>query len=445
MRFVLDFLYALGLLIVSPWLIYTVTRGGTWKSVPARFGLDVPAVEPRGIWLHGSSVGEVGLLAPLVRMLEREYPAAPILITSFTDTGVAAARARYPNHCTAPLPFDFSFIARRFLRCVDPRLLVIVESDFWPNLMSQAARQGVPVAVLNAKISARSFGVHRRTGIVPRLLQDVDVVAAQTDEHAERFVALGVKASKVFVTGNMKYDLAEDVQAGDARAAVRVQLSVPESCTVIIGASLHLPEDEAVFDSFVALRAKFPRIALVVVPRYPDEGALMAEHARARGLPAILKSAIDAGAARASALDAVLIADTLGELRSLYEAADIAFVGGSLYFRGANKGGHNLMEPAALGIPVLFGPYNFSFKETVADLLAAEAGVMVASAAELERELARFLTSPDLCKAFGGRARDVILRNKGATARSLGLIAPLLDGATVAGPGATDDNAPVAN
>ena len=257
---------------------------------------------------------------------------------------------------------------RRFLRHFEPRLVIIVESEFWPNFIRRAHRQGRTVVVVNGKMSAKSYRVHARTRLIPRVLAELDLFAVQTEEHAERLRSLGVPADRIRVTGNMKYDLTRPPADVEQGLALRRTLGYANDDVVIIGGSLHEQEDEALLDAFAAARAANERAALIIVPRYPADAATVEQHVLARGERAVRKTAVAAGA-EPPGRAGVLVVDTVGELGSLYAAADIAFVGGSLFFRGANKGGHNLMEPAILSVPVLFGPYNFSFKETVEDLL----------------------------------------------------------------------------
>ncbi len=305
------------------------------------------------------------------------------MISTFTSTGLATARKLYPQHTVVPLPFDLSFVVRRALERFDPRLVIIAESELWPNFIRLAHE-------------------HRRSGR-DRERQDVGEVGARTrapridrararrrrplrraDRGARRALLLARRAGGASsVTGNMKYDLTRAPEAAAQRAELRRALGYADGDVVIIGGSLHEREDEALLDAFAAARAANERAALIIVPRYPADAAAVEQHAAARGHRAILKSALDAGRASAPGRDGVLIVDTLGELGRLYAASDVAFVGGSLFYRAANKGGHNLMEPAILAVPVLFGPYNFSFKETVEDLLAANAGVMIRDAREL--------------------------------------------------------------
>jgi 3-deoxy-D-manno-octulosonic-acid transferase len=235
-----------------------------------------------------------------------------------------------------------------------------------------------------------------------------------------------VQPARLHVTGNMKYDLTTagaDEQQGQH---LRRVLGYTETDVVIVGGSLHDQEDEALLDAYGAARAATDAAALILVPRYPADAAAVEQRARARGYRTARKTAVDAGSDVAPGRDGVLIVDTVGELGRLYAAADLAFVGGSLFFRGSNKGGHNLMEPAILAVPVLFGPYNFSFKETVQDLLAADAGRLVRDAGELAAAIVTLATDRHGRRALGVRAQQVVRAGQGATVRNYALLADLL-------------------
>jgi 3-deoxy-D-manno-octulosonic-acid transferase len=424
MRFLLDFLYLAACVLLSPWILYRLCAPGR-RDFAQRFGIGLPNGTESCVWLHGSSAGEVTVLRPLVATLERDHPGVPLVISAFTATGLAAARKLYPGHRVVPLPADLSFVVARFLRRFNPRLLVVAESEFWPNLISLAHDRGIPAALVNGKMSAKSFRLHAKTRLVPRVLAKFAVLAMQTEEHAQRLRTLGVPAALLHVTGNMKYDLVGG-GAGVNRAALRAALGYAPHDVVVIGGSLHDREDEALLDAYAAARAAQPNCALVIVPRYPADAELVEQRARARGFAVTRKTAIDANAAAAPGKGGVLVVDTVGELSRLYAAADLAFVGGSLFFRGANKGGHNLMEPAVLGVPVLFGPYNFSFKETVDDLLAADAGRLVQDAAELRTAVVALAGDGDARRALGLRAQRVVASGRGATERNYALLAQCL-------------------
>jgi 3-deoxy-D-manno-octulosonic-acid transferase len=425
MGLLLDLAYLLACVVASPWLLYRWLAGGG-RDLSSRFGFRLGKPLRSSIWLHGSSAGEVALLRPLVALLERDYPDTPLVISAFTTTGLAAARRLYASHRVVPLPLDLSFVVAACLKHFDPRLVIVVESEFWPNFIAGARRRGVPVVLINGKMSARSYRLHSRTGVVKRVLRELDLVAVQTEEHAGRLRALGVPTERLAVTGNMKYDLARPPADGQQAQALRTALGYAASDIVIIGGSLHEREDEAVFDAYAAARAVAAEVALIVVPRYPAEAGNVERLARARGYAAVRKTTVDAGRERPPGRDGVLVVDTVGELGKLYGVADLAFVGGSLFFRGSNKGGHNLMEPAILGVPVLFGPYNFSFKETVQDLLAANAGRLVRSAEELAATVVELVQQPAERRALGSRAREVVHAGQGATSRNYALVADLL-------------------
>jgi 3-deoxy-D-manno-octulosonic-acid transferase len=422
MRFLLDFVYLLACILLSPWLVYRLCTAGR-RDFALRFGVGLRDSLPSCIWLHGSSAGEVAVLRPLVAMLERDQPGVPLVISAFTATGLATARKLYSRHRVVPLPVDLSFVVTRYLRCFNPRLLVVAESEFWPNLIGLAHARGVPVALVNGKMSAKSFRLHARTRLVSRVLASFAVLAVQTEEHAQRLRALGVDGARLHVTGNMKYDLAQPVDGGASGPKLREALGYVKGDVVIIGGSLHDGEDGALLDAYAATRERVADTALIIVPRYPTDAEVVERRAGERGFEVTRKTAVDAGIAEAPGRRGVLVIDTVGELSRLYAVADLAFVGGSLFFRGANKGGHNLMEPAILGVPVLFGPYNFSFKETVEDLLAADAGKLVRDAGELRSAVVALAADCDARRALGLRGQHVIEAGRGATARNYALLA----------------------
>ena len=421
MRLLLDFVYLVACILLSPWLVYRLCTAGR-HDFALRFGVGLRDPLPSSIWLHGSSAGEVSVLRPLVARLERDHPETPLVISAFTATGLATARKLYARHRVVPLPVDLSFVVARYLRYFNPRLLVVAESEFWPNLIGVAHARGVPVALVNGKMSAKSFRMHARTRLGSRVLASFTVLTVQTEEHAQRFQALGVDRARLHVTGNMKYDLAQPAGGATSGPKLRAALGYTNDDVVVIGGSLHDGEDEALLDSYAAARARSADTALIIVPRYPTDAEVVERRAAERGFKVTRKTAIDAGNAEAPGRRGVLVIDTVGELSRMYAAADLAFVGGSLFFRGANKGGHNLMEPAILGVPVLFGPYNFSFKETVDDLLAADAGKLVRDASELERVVVELVADRDARRALGLRGQRVIEAGRGATERNYALL-----------------------
>ena len=426
MGLLLNLAYLVATVLASPWLIYRLLVRGDRDGLLTRFGWGLGPGLKNSIWLHGASAGEISLLKPLVNLLEKDMPATPLVISAFSSTGLAAARRAFPQHRVTFFPFDLTFIVARFLTLFDPRLIVIVESDFWPNFLAAAQRREIPVAVINGKMSLKSFQRNSRTRLVPMLLRRIPLLAVQTHEHANRLSRLGVPEARLRVTGNMKYDLAQLVTPSEQAREIRAALGFGDDDVVIIGGSVHEREDGVLLDAFLNLTTQGHRGALILVPRYPRDAGRVEQTVRARDQVAVLKTAVDRGERTPPGVDGVLIIDTVGELRTLYAAADIAFVGGSLFYRGSNKGGHNLMEPAILGLPTLFGPYNFSFRETVKELLRADAGFEVRDGPELEAALISLVGDRQRRQEVGGRARDVVLRGQGATQRNYELLIQLL-------------------
>ncbi len=419
MGVILDLGYLLAAVIASPWLIYLLSQRRHREGFAGRLGRGLGPPLDRCVWLHGSSAGEISLLKPLIARIEQDHPDLPLVVSTFTSTGFEAAARSYPQHRIVYFPFDLSFLIRRYFRRLRPTLIVIVESEYWPNFILSAHRHEIPVAILNGKMSQKSFRKYRWFWLSSAVLQRVSLLAVQTEEHARRLRRLGAPVSRVHVTGNMKYDLTAPALETD-RASLRRELGLGESDLVVIGGSVHRGEDEALVAAFVELRQRYPQLRLILVPRYPQEATEVGRVIAEAGLTPAYKTALAATAPTAA--EAVLVVDTVGDLKSMYAVSDIAYVGGSLHYRGANKGGHNLMEPAILGVPVVFGPYNFSFKDTVEDLLAAGAGVKVAGTGDLIEALDRLAGHPEQRRAMGRRARGVVLDGQGATDRNYALL-----------------------
>lgn len=426
MRLLLDLIYLLAFALASPWILYRSVRTGNWRTLPRRFGAGLGEPLDDCVLLHASSVGEVTVLKPLVARLEAESPEQRLVISTYTDAGLTAARAAFPRHRVIVFPFDLSLVVARFLRRLRPHLILVVESEFWPNFLLGAAARDIPVALLNGKMSEKSRRRYALTGIVPRALQSLRIVAVQTAEHAARMRSLGVDDGRLFVTGNMKYDASRADADTAASRRRRQALGYADGDVVIIGGSLHEPEDRDIVGAFSACVAAGVPATLIVAPRYPADAAGIGQRLRAEGLDFALKSDVDAGRAPPPGAAAALIVDTLGQLRELYGVADIAFVGGSLYYRGSNKGGHNVMEPALLGTPVVVGPFNYSFRETVEDLQAAGAAAVVADAGALRAALVELAGDADRRREMGRRGRRVVLDGQGATERNYRLIAGLV-------------------
>jgi 3-deoxy-D-manno-octulosonic-acid transferase len=430
MVLLVDILYLFLAIIFSPWLLYSFAFKARFRQgLMARCGLrELPPPIERSIWLHGSSAGEIMLLKPLVEQLQSQLPNARLVISTYTSTGQQAARKAYPQHTVIYFPFDLSLIVNRFLRRLKPALIIIVESEFWPNFILCAHRADVPVVLLNGKMSAKSCKGYKKTRLVPYVLKKFTLLAVQNQEYAERFRELGVAAEKIHITGNMKYDLPLDYDKGLARDTLRQEFGYPQEDTIVVGGSTHSGEHEALIYALGRLREDGYRLHLILVPRYPEEADEVVQIVEKCGLTALKRTSLPASGSGGSleGSNTVLIVDTVGELRKFYAISNIAYVGGSLLFRRSNKGGHNLMEPATLGLAVLFGPYNYSFRDTVATLLKESAGIMVQNQEDLYQQLHTLLAEPRSIAELGQKARAVMDKERGASARNLELLTSLL-------------------
>jgi 3-deoxy-D-manno-octulosonic-acid transferase len=431
----LDVLYLLAACIASPWIAYRLIARGDWRGLSARFGTGLGDQMTGSIWLHGSSAGEIALLVPLVRLLDESGVGDRLVISAYSATGIAAARRTFPNRRVIVFPFDLSSVVGRVFNRLDPRLIVIVESEFWPNFLRAARYRRIPVAVINGKISERSCRFYARTRFIPRLLRQLSLIALQTEGYEQRMRALGVDQQRMHVTGNMKYDLAYLPQDSGRARMLREQLGFRPNDAVVIGGSVHENEDAALISAFKELLVDHPQLGLVIVPRYPTDARRIEQLAAAAGFSAVRKTAIDLGKNPAPGRSSVIIVDTVGELRELYGIADIAFVGGSLFYRSSNKGGHNLMEPAVQGIPVVFGSYHYSFRDTARELIDAQAGFEASDENALTGILRRLLDDEALRHASGRRAVEVIRAGRGATRRNFELLLPIIDAAGLRLPG----------
>lgn len=407
-------LYSLLIYIAVPCAFAAVLwRGlrdrGYWQAPGERFGWGrVSARET--IWLHAVSLGEVAAAAPLVRALMARHPQTPLVVTTATPTGRARAESLFGAGVDVRfLPYDTPGAVARFLERIRPRLGIIMETELWPNLFRECERRGIPLVLANARLSAKSVARYRRLGSLARgIFSATALIAAQTREDAERFIAIGAPSAATRVVGNVKFDLQIAADASDSGALRRTLGGMRPTW---IAGSTHAGEEAQV----LAAHAELPADALLLLaPRHPDRFAAVAALLDGRGLRFTRRS----GGAVPDEATRVVLVDSVGELAVLYAAADAAFVGGSL----VPIGGHNLLEPAALGLPVLTGPY-FSNSEEIARLLLAQgAALEVKDARELAAAVRRLLADPAARLRMGAIGRGIVEANRGSVARLLALI-----------------------
>ena len=409
-------------LLVPAVLVRLLIRGlrnrGYWLRWSERFGRVAPL--PAGtLWVHAVSVGEVRAAVPLVVALEQRFPGQHILVTTMTPTGSAQVHKLFGArvaHCY--LPYDLPAAVARFLTRTQPRIALVMETELWPNLFRACAAHHIPVVVANVRMSEKSMHRYLRFSRLARAtLADVSVFAAQTQADAARLQRLGAEVRRIAVTGSMKFEIHLPASLREEAQALRRQWGAQRA--VWIAASTREGEDEMVLTRFIELRGRFPELLLVLVPRHPERFAQVARLCRRTGLPVALRSDREAVLSPATA---ILVGDTMGELALLYAAADVAFVGGSL----VPTGGHNLLEPAAAGVAVVFGPHMFNFTEIARLVVERGAGRRVRDSVEMGAAVATYLENAELRFSTGEAGRRMVEENRGALQRTLSLIEPLL-------------------
>jgi 3-deoxy-D-manno-octulosonic-acid transferase len=423
------YLYILAVYLAAPLIsLVMLWRGfrdrSYWTGFEERFGFG-EQLEPGSIWIHAVSVGEVQAAAALVTTLRERYPAIAIVVTTLTPTGAMRAKTLFEGLAHVRyIPFDLPGAVRRFFERVQPRLAVIFETELWPNLYHQCRGRRVPLILASARLSQRSVSRYRRLGSLFReALSRGVVVAAQGEGDAGRFLSLGADPGRTHVTGNIKFDFSLPPDIAARARALRELYGM--SRPIWVAGSTHAGEEEIVLEAHRVVRGAHPGALLVVVPRHPPRFEEVAHGLQRAGARFVRRSQrVGEKAAAAAASADVLLVDTLGELLDFYAAADVAFVGGSL----VPVGGHNLLEPAAVGIPILTGPHNENSADIAGLLIERGAAAVVRDAAELGGRVSMLLSDPEERDRIGAMGRDSVDNNRGALGKLLQLIEPLLRG-----------------
>jgi len=392
---------------------------GYRRRIPERFGLALPAPPAvPTLWVHAVSVGEVQAAAPLIRGLLREYPGMPLVVTTMTPTGAERVRALFGEQVIhAYVPYDLVGAVRRFLDWARPRLAIIMETELWPHLYGECGQRQIPLVLASARISPRSVVRYRR--LMPLFRDTLShgiVIGAQSEADAARFRELGASPARTHVTGNIKFDV--ELPSGISARAQAFRAEQAPGRAVWIAASTHEGEEARIIAAHRAVCAAHPGALLLLVPRHPERFAVVATLLERAGLAYVSRSS----GASCTAQTAVFLGDSMGELTMFYAAADVAFVGGSL----VPVGGHNLLEPVALGIPALTGPHNFNAADIASQLFAAGAVDQVADEQALAARVSALLGAPAERARRAAAGREVLGANRGSLERLLALVRPLL-------------------
>jgi 3-deoxy-D-manno-octulosonic-acid transferase len=374
------------------------------------------AIKPGSIWVHAVSVGEVLAVSQLIAALKSKYPDRQIFISTTTATGQALARQRFGEDHVFFMPLDFGFAVRPYLKALRPQLLILAETEFWPNLLHLAGKRGVALATVNARISDRSFPRYQKfKWFFSRVLSEMDLFLAQTTEDASRLRAIGAATERVRVSGNLKFDIRPSTQSAlvnDLRSALN--RDVP----VIVCGSTAEGEEEFVLQAFKIVQQKISSCVMILAPRHPERFERVAALISAAGIALQRRST---WTAPQPVTPGIFLLDTVGELAAVYALADIAFVGGSL----VPTGGHNILEPAQYGAAIVVGPHTFNFREIVS-LFEQGNAVRVATQETLGPLFLELLKQPEEREQLGHRAKDLFAHHAGATRRTLEALTPLL-------------------
>lgn len=441
----LNLLWGGVLLAVSPVLLYRTLRHGKYRhSWRQRLLGELPRIPqdstgPR-FWFHAVSVGEVLMLESVLEELAKREPQAEIVISVTTHTGLDVARRKFPEHTICCFPLDFSWAVRKAIRRIQPTRIVLVELELWPNFILEAARAGVPLSLINGRLSERSFRGYSKAGwLMRRLISSFDQLAVQSEEYARRFIELGAKPDRVIVTGSVKFDRVTTDRENPQTQALRAAFGLNSHEPVFVAGSTVAPEENVALEAWQEVRRQHPKLRLILVPRHKERFEEVAQMVESRNLNLLRRSQStgesdsarsplgEAGADQSLSVEAflndglppesppVILLDTLGELSACWGLADFAFVGGSL----ANRGGQNMIEPAGYGAALCFGPDTRNFRDVVVALLKRDAAKVVEDSIDLEETLLTWLADRNATQAQGIRAREFVLSQHGATSKTI--------------------------
>lgn len=419
MGWLLDGIYAGGLLLGAPWLLARAHRRRLLPTRLAGGGLP-PRPQGKVVWFHGVSVGEIILLETLLREFTKSRPDLSCIVSCSTDTGMAEALKRHAAYSPFPFPFDFSFAVNRALDTLRPDLVILAESELWPNFLGAVHKRKIPLAVINARMSPKSLRRWQMVKpLVRGLFRKVDQWAVQQPEHAAALSQLGVDPSRLHVTGSVKFDHAGHAADPAKINVLRDYLDLQNDEILWVVGSTQPPEERICMEAFVELRKEFPALRMAIVPRDPSRGAEITAQGKTLGFGCPRRSLGEA----VSKGEPVVILDTIGELGTLWNLAKMAYVGGSL---DGKRGGQNMIEPAALGLVPVFGPHVWNFQAIANALVSGDMADKVASPEELLGAFREQLRSPERLKVRGEKAREFVASQQGATRRTVDMLSDMI-------------------
>ncbi|WP_439146002.1 lipid IV(A) 3-deoxy-D-manno-octulosonic acid transferase [Vibrio sp.] len=414
------FFYTLILVLVAPLLLFGLYKskpnkpkfGKRWKE---HFGVTPKlASNQRPIWIHAVSVGESIAAAPLIKALKKQKPNQPIVVTTTTSTGAEQISKLGELVEHRYMPIDFGFAIKGFLKAVQPKKMLIIETELWPNTLHQVSQFGVPITVVNARLSEKSRNNYAKVQpLFDSLHPCLTKVLCQTESDALRFESLGIDKSKLAITGSIKFDIQISDEVREKGKTLRVELGVNRP--IWIAASTHKGEDEQVLEAHKRVLESHPNALLIIVPRHPERFDSVVQLCQSSGFTTTRRTNADIESCEKSQ---VYVGDTMGEMLILMGSADVCFMGGSLL--GDKVGGHNVLEPAALGVPVITGPSYFNFEEITEELLM-EGGIKISEPEEISNNIINLIDNKKISNSIQQCALNVVKRNQGSLVYTVSL------------------------
>jgi 3-deoxy-D-manno-octulosonic-acid transferase len=409
--------YLLQIPVATYWLFRALSNSSYRHGTGQRFGFGYPKLDSC-IWIHAVSVGEVQAAAPLIRELAKRYPEHQILITSVTPTGAARVEDLFGDTVArCYIPFEMPLAVNRFFASLNPEIALIMETEIWPNLYRGCGVRNIPLVLVSARISPKSLNGYRKAlPLFRETLSHGIIIAAQSEADADRFRSLGASSVRTWVIGNIKFDIElPETLIADGRHLRRELFG---DRPVWIAASTHEDEEQQMLAAHALLQERFPDLLLVLVPRHPERFREVGKLVEQQEFQCVHRTAEEATDESTD----VFLVDTMGELPLFYAASDVAFVGGSL----VPVGGHNLLEPAALGLPVISGPHVFNAQEIADMFIERGASRVVHDFNELAASVGDLISDPDAATRIGEKGREIVLKNRGSLSKLLGLLEPLI-------------------
>lgn len=426
MPLLFDSVYLTASLLGSPYLLYKMLTSKRYRSgLNQRFGITMERVSNRpGIWVHGASVGEVITAKSIIERIDEEFPEWEIFISATTNTGFSVAEKIFSDKAAFFFPADLSWITKKVLLKKKPNFILLVELEIWPNFLISAYKKNIPVIIVNGRISNRSLKVYRAISHISKdfrnsLTNEINTFCARTELDAQRFRELGIRGKQIFVTGTMKYDNIPNHVDENISKGLAELFHINDDDLVFIGGSTHEGEEEILIRVFERLNTTYPNLKLILAPRHIERVKNTSRLIEKMGFVPVLKTEVERSHYKwLNTKKAIILIDTVGDLGKIYSLSNYVFVGKSL----VPFGGQNMMEPAGLGKPVIFGPHTFNFKEEVDFLLKNNAAKVVKTEDELFKTIEFFIRNPDAAEEMGNKAQKVVNEKRGATNRNIEII-----------------------